>query len=69
MAFILGVASPEEISRIRKAGYEIDEVLTEDKERALWGQSRKDQNEDDDDVMIMLYVDCDIPDLLDMKGI
>lgn len=67
MAWIIGVANEEEIKRIRKAGYVIDEILTDDREKTIFGASRKeDYGEEQEDKMIMLFVDCDVPDLLDM---
>jgi hypothetical protein len=61
MAFILGLAQPEEISEIRAAGYEATEV-SQAKEIEFFGMDRPDRSSG----MIMVYVDCGIKDLLEL---
>jgi hypothetical protein len=61
MAWIVGLASPEEIAAILKAGYEIHthNVMPE-----IGYFAMPEGNEQG----IAVFVDCDVQDLLDMKG-
>ena len=69
MAFILGVVNTEEQNRVRNSGYECLHVNSE-AEMALFKGLRENDPDDsnaDDEKMYMVFVDCEITDLLVMK--
>jgi hypothetical protein len=57
MAWIIGLASEEEIAAIKKAGYKVDTDLKGIEEFAK-------PSDDDDSKGIAVFVDCDVQDLL-----
>jgi len=54
MAYVSGLANTEEIEKLRAAGWDVEK----DTEPIF----------DDEHVMIRVFVDCDVQDLLDMTG-
>lgn len=60
MAWIVGLASPEEIAAIRAAGYSV-KTTAEIKNIEAFAKSEDDEG-------IAVFVDYNVQDLLDMKG-
>lgn len=60
MAWIIGLANPEEIAAIRAAGYSV-KTTAEIKNIEAFAKSEDDEG-------IAIFVDCNVQDLLDMKG-
>lgn len=63
MAWILGSASEQEVTSLRKAGYEVT-TIDERQETALF--NGVDEERPATDSMVMVWVDCDVLDLTDL---
>jgi hypothetical protein len=59
MAWVIGLADKDEIKRIRKVGWEVKTTLH-------CGDVHSPPNKGNK--MIAVFVDCDVSDLLNMKG-
>ena len=64
MAWILGSASEQEVTSLRKAGYEVT-TLEARQETALFGGVDEERS----DSMVMVWVDCDVVDLTDLHSL
>ncbi len=63
MAWIIGSASEQEVTSLRRAGYEVTTV-EERQEIALF--NGVDEERPPTDSMVMVWVDCDVLDLTDL---
>ncbi len=61
MAWIVGQVTKSDLAVLKKK-YEEVNILTPEQEKALWGDCRED--EDDQEPMIVVYLDCDATELL-----
>ena len=70
MAYIIGAANDKEIQRIESAGYFIEEVLTEKRERQIFKYTREEADgEISEEPYVMIYIDKDLVDLLNLDNL
>ena len=61
MAWVIGLASPDEIEGMRARGWEVETDPAKVQEAA----TKDPEREEDGDCMVAVFVDCDVQDLLE----
>jgi hypothetical protein len=70
MAYIIGEANSKEIRRIKSAGYFIEEILTEEREKQIFKHSRKEvDGVAPEDLLVMVYIEHDLVNLLNLENL
>lgn len=60
MAWVIGLAGPDEIEAMRRKGWEVETDPVKVQEAA----TKDPEREEDGDCIVAVFVDCDVPDLL-----